>query len=313
MNKFSIFAITILVVFISVKNGASGIRITFLDNYEHSGNLEDVVWIGNGDTNQFIQEHPIGTSYTIYFDLDVEPAAGRQFLLHLEHYEASNLIGYPSGIYLNGILLEEFISADPYVHWLSQYIRGDNNILKIKNNELKIISGIVNTNHDDLEFTNLYLEYTPISTIPIEKEAEDGDIYGWKFNIGSDPNASGGQYVWAPNGSGNKWTLSESQRVEYGFSVEQEGYYRIKGRVYAPNDNDDSFWVKVNGEPFSGYLWDVLQNTDYLPDYVSDRDGEDPVEVCLPAGTHTVAVYWREDGTRLDTIALEFVRSGSCF
>ena len=59
-------------------------------------------------------------------------------------------------------------------------------------------------------------------------------------------------------------------------------------------------------------MWMCMQNSTYASDYVSDRDKEDPVEVCLAAGTHTVAVYLREDGTRLDTIGLEFVRSGSC-
>ena len=146
----------------------------------------------------------------------------------------------------------------------------------------------------------------------LEKEAEAADFISGKFEIGSDPNASGGLYVWAPNGSGSKWTLNESHRVEYSFTVEEEGYYRIKGKVYAPNDNDDSFYAKLDGEPSDGYLWDVLQNTTYSADYVSDRDGEDPVEVCLQEGTHTVGVFLREDGTRLDTIGLEFVRSGSC-
>ena len=143
-------------------------------------------------------------------------------------------------------------------------------------------------------------------------EAEDASVIGGDFEIGSDPEASGGQYVWAPNGSGSKWNLNESHRVEYSFDAEQEGYYRIKGGVYAPNDNDDSFYVKLDGQPSGGYLWDVQQNSTYASDYVSDRDKEDPVEVCLTAGTHTVAVYLREDGTRLDTIGLEFVRSGSC-
>ena len=144
----------------------------------------------------------------------------------------------------------------------------------------------------------------------LEKEAEECDTRTGEFVVGDDANASGGQYVWAPNGSGNEWNLNESHRVECSFNVEQEGSYRIKGRVYAPNDNDDSFWVRVDGEPSGGYLWDVLQNTAYLPDYVSDRDGQDPVQVCLTAGTHTVSVYLREDGTRLDTIGLE--RTGSC-
>ena len=103
-----------------------------------------------------------------------------------------------------------------------------------------------------------------------------------------------------------------SHRVEYGFTVEEEGYYRIKAGVLAPNDNDDSFYVRIDTEPSAGYLWDLMQNTTYASDFVSDRGGEDPVEVCLTGGPHTVGVYLREDGTRLDTIGLEFVRSGSC-
>jgi len=132
-----------------------------------------------------------------------------------------------------------------------------------------------------------------------------------------DPPPNGEQnVVWWPNGFGNRWNgPDEHQRVECRFNVEQKGYYRIKGRVYAPNDNDDSFWIKVNDEPSYGYLWEVLQNTAYLPDYVSDRGGEDPVEVCLTEGTHRVGVYLREDGTRmdLDAFRLEFARSDSCF
>ena len=171
---------------------------------------------------------------------------------------------------------------------------------------------------DGTRLDTIGLERSGSCTLPppppdLEMEAEDGDIYGGKFKIGSAPNASGEKYVEAPNGSGNKWTIGEVDRLEYRLTVEEEGYYRVKGRVHAASGIDDSFWVKVDGEPSSGYLWDVLQNTTYQSDYVSDRDGEDPVEVCLTAGDHTVTVYLREDGTRLDTIGLEFVRSGSCF
>ena len=85
----------------------------------------------------------------------------------------------------------------------------------------------------------------------------------------------------------------------------ERGTYRIKGAVYAPSGSDDSFWVKVNGSPAGGYLWDVLQNTSYQQDYVNDRNGADPVEVSLNSGVNTVAVYLREDGTRLETLELE--------
>jgi hypothetical protein len=50
------------------------------------------------------------------------------------------------------------------------------------------------------------------------------------------------------------------------------GTYRIKGWVYATDGNSASFFVRVDGSPKSGYLWDTLQNTSYAPDYVNDRD-----------------------------------------
>jgi len=172
------------------------------------------------------------------------------------------------------------------------------------------------TNMEILDYYQLHADLVASLAAGVEvgKEAEDFDTRTGKFVVGDDPEASEEQYMWAPNGSGNRWNGPDAgQRLEYSFTVEQEGSYRIKGRVYAPNGNDDSFWVRVDGEPSGGYLWEVLQNTEYLPDYVSDRGGEDPVQVCLTAGTHTVSVYLREDGTRLDTIGLELARSGSCF
>lgn len=139
----------------------------------------------------------------------------------------------------------------------------------------------------------------------LAREAQTGLLFG-EFKIGSDPAAGGGQYVYVANGTGTRFDgPDETQKVSFTFNLLEAGTYRIKGAVYAANGGDDSFWVKVNGSPAGGYLWDVLQNTGYQQDYVNDRNGADPVEVSLPAGVNTVAVYLREDGTRLDRIELE--------
>ncbi|MGB8335985.1 MAG: hypothetical protein WCE56_15945, partial [Desulfobacterales bacterium] len=136
-------------------------------------------------------------------------------------------------------------------------------------------------------------------------EAEDGVLSG-AFEIGSDPAASGELYIHVPNGRRTRLNgPDERHKIEFTFEIPKDGMYRIKGSVHAANGGDDSFWVKVNGSPAGGYLWDVLQNTSYEQDYVNDRNGADPVEVLLPAGVNTVTVYLREDGTRLDRIELE--------
>lgn len=135
-------------------------------------------------------------------------------------------------------------------------------------------------------------------------EAEDGDLFG-AFEFGSDPAASGGQYVHVPNGIGTRFSgPDEKHKITFSFEIPKDGIYRIKAAVHAANGNDNSFWVKVN-DAAGVYLWDALQNTSYEQDYVNDRNGADPVEVWLPAGVNTVTVYLREDGIRLDRIELE--------
>ena len=141
----------------------------------------------------------------------------------------------------------------------------------------------------------------------LAREAQAGELIGG-FETRSDPAASSGTYVYVPNGVGTRMDgPDDTHKIIYTFNILEEGTYRIKGTVYAANEGDNSFWVKVNDDPADGYLWDVLQNTDYQQDYVNDRDGADPVEVWLPAGENTIAIYLREDGTRLDKIELERV------
>ena len=137
------------------------------------------------------------------------------------------------------------------------------------------------------------------------REVQYGELEG-NFKSVDDSAAASGQYVYVPEGDGNLMDgPDENQKVTFTFNIPARGTYRIKGTVYASNGSSDSFWVKVNGNPAGGYLWDVLQNTSYQQDYVNDRNGADPVEVTLDKGPNSVAVYLREDGTRLERIELE--------
>jgi hypothetical protein len=139
------------------------------------------------------------------------------------------------------------------------------------------------------------------------REAEDGILSG-RFEIGSDSAASGGEYVHVPGWSRRRSTPDEDQKVEFIFNISETGYYRIKGWVYALDSGRDSFFVKVNGYPSSGYEWHVLRNTEYAQDYVRDGVGGNPVEILLDKeSTATVSVYQREAQTRLDKIELELV------
>jgi hypothetical protein len=140
----------------------------------------------------------------------------------------------------------------------------------------------------------------------LDSEAEDCELYG-AFQSVSDPTASGGSFVQAPNGTGTRDLPDEAQKMVCRFSVPSGGTYRIKGVVRTPSPSyaNNSFFVKVDGAPGAGYLWDIPESTRWTADGVSDRNGADPVGVTLPAGIHTVTIYLREDGAQIDKIRLE--------
>ncbi|MEM7132025.1 MAG: putative Ig domain-containing protein [Chloroflexota bacterium] len=137
----------------------------------------------------------------------------------------------------------------------------------------------------------------------LDQEAEDGQLFGNMVSV-NDGAASGSAYIHVPNGVGNAGFGSTSRAV-FCFNVIQAGTYRLLGTVYAADGGSNSFFVSVDGQPSNGYLWDVNVNSQYTDDYVNNRNGADPVEVNLTAGEHTIVVYLREDGTRLDNLALE--------
>ena len=134
-------------------------------------------------------------------------------------------------------------------------------------------------------------------------EAEAGALTG--MVVGGHPKASGGSFIHQPDGAGSNWTPKDSNRATYCFRVQQAGTYRIAANVHAASGTSDSFWVAVDGVQYG--RWDTLLNTEFLPDYIGIRGGEDPLVVTLSAGRHLVDVYLREDGTCLDKISLESV------
>ncbi|MEM7128615.1 MAG: spondin domain-containing protein [Chloroflexota bacterium] len=142
----------------------------------------------------------------------------------------------------------------------------------------------------------------------LQQEAEQGVLSGL-FTVGSDSAASGGTYVHVANGEGNRGsTLDASQKMSYCMTVNSPGTYRIMGWTYSPSGGDNSFYVRVNGQPSQGLIWHTSINTAYNGEYVvaynPSTNRFDPAEFNLGAGQHTIEFLLREDGTRLDRIEL---------
>ncbi len=140
-----------------------------------------------------------------------------------------------------------------------------------------------------------------IRTVMIE--AEDYTTIDQPWQVVQDASASGGQYLEAPDGTGNhKDNPPVNAEITYDFNVDQAGQFKVVGLVEGPSRTDDSFWVSIDGGPW--FLWDIQRTGDWTWDDVNDRNGADPVVFDLAVGTHTLRVSVREDGSRLDKLII---------
>ncbi|MEM7537693.1 MAG: chitobiase/beta-hexosaminidase C-terminal domain-containing protein [Chloroflexota bacterium] len=141
------------------------------------------------------------------------------------------------------------------------------------------------------------------------QEGEAATLFG-QFAVGNDGNASGGQYIHTPSGSGTNYNEADlANRAEFCVTVPSAGFYQIQGWIYADSGGHNSFYVMVDGQPSDGYIWHTAQNTSYNSDLVSDPDAGDPVEVALTSGDHLITFVKREEQTRLDKMELVLIQS----
>ena len=131
-------------------------------------------------------------------------------------------------------------------------------------------------------------------------EAESGTLVG-AMRSGGDGAASGGAYVSVP-GSGSSGARRDY--VALPFRVGTAGTYRLRARVQGPSGTSNSFFVELGQS--DTWKWHTRRSSSYVEEYV-DHAGGGEVRVWLDAGTHTAKVFRRENGTRLDWLALEYV------
>jgi hypothetical protein len=138
-------------------------------------------------------------------------------------------------------------------------------------------------------------------------EPEGPVVSGYDYGITSpmlikdDSNASMGRYLTVEAGNDSKNSAPSVEGVtRQTFTVANSGTYRIWGRVIAPNDGDDSFWIKVGGTTIK---WSPIElGSSWHWDIVKHNGGSSPVQLSLAAGTYDLEVGYREDGTKLDVL-----------
>jgi hypothetical protein len=135
-------------------------------------------------------------------------------------------------------------------------------------------------------------------------EAESGTVY-FPGQVGFDNQASGGQYVYAPPGTGRYKDSPGPRIARYFFNLDSAGKYYFRGRVSSRNDEHNSFWVQIdNNTPFK---FRDKQKQAAWHWFTEERDNTGN----LSTGNHTLTIYCREDDTWLDQWTLIYAGGGN--
>ncbi len=135
---------------------------------------------------------------------------------------------------------------------------------------------------------------TPTPTSPQVWVEMESAVPASPMVVASDASASGGKYVWAPQGAGNRASPPVDGAVTVTFTVPASGTYAVHGRTLAPSSTDDSFWVSIDGG--AAFKWEPGTGSEWT----WNKMGSYP----LAAGTHTLKVMLREDGTKIDKVVV---------
>lgn len=141
----------------------------------------------------------------------------------------------------------------------------------------------------------------------VEVEAEAMSVSA-PFIVASDNTASGSAYVTQPTGTLNADPTSDmAGRMTFDFSMPGEGPARIFARIRAPSEDNDSFWVRVDMQPY--VRWNDLNQVsagNWVWDDVHDSDGDPMVAVQfnLTAGMHRLEIAFREPNAQLDRVVI---------
>ncbi len=140
-------------------------------------------------------------------------------------------------------------------------------------------------------------------------EAECSTV-GSNWSLISDPNAENGHALVYDQGEqgyklqeGDPGFGSPENIIRFQFEVPSTGSYHIWARHKTPNQQDDSFWVRLNGGNWTPW-WGGFGIPSHTPNFKWARLKAVALKspLNLPQGTNTMEFMYRENGTFLDKI-----------
>jgi polygalacturonase len=134
-------------------------------------------------------------------------------------------------------------------------------------------------------------------------EAESGTVTA-PLQILADSAASAGQYIMVAAGNNSSAAAPTTGQAGLTFTVPASGTFKIWGRVIAPANTDDSFWVRVDGGTWINWNDIVAGAAWHWAPVTNDASSDAVVSYALGAGTHTLTFAYREDGAKLDRVLI---------
>ncbi|WP_157974430.1 PKD domain-containing protein, partial [Lewinella sp. IMCC34183] len=131
-------------------------------------------------------------------------------------------------------------------------------------------------------------------------EAECAQV-GSLWKVVADTAASGGSYV-VTEGNGSRTAPEDdaNNRVRFVMDRVRAGRYYIFARIKAPSSSDDSFWFRVNNGKWQEWNVGITVGNQYNWNELINNPFE------LREGYNTVDFSFREDGTQLDRLHIDY-------
>ncbi|MGB3801988.1 MAG: PKD domain-containing protein, partial [Lewinella sp.] len=140
----------------------------------------------------------------------------------------------------------------------------------------------------------------PTAVTAATLEAECAAV-GSKWTIVNDVNASGDRYAVVLNGNSGSSAPADTPANYIRFTTPAmvAGSYSVFARIDAPTNEDDSYWLRINGGSWYRWYRNIQRGVGFAWNLKPNGT------VALSAGINTLDIAYREDGARLDKIHLD--------
>nr|VFJ51708.1 MAG: hypothetical protein BECKFM1743C_GA0114222_101005 [Candidatus Kentron sp. FM] len=123
--------------------------VSFLGDYESSGDVDDIIHLGDQAGTEYIRQDPDGTSFSQTFDLPDSPKSGGEFGVYVDHRQVNTDDGYYNYVYINGVSLGYLSHSAGSSDWSHETLSASTDLLMQTGNTLEINAGLVGSNYDD--------------------------------------------------------------------------------------------------------------------------------------------------------------------